>query len=75
MTLRHRMRAAERTADRNRAPVPSRGVCDRIEELTTAYLTHPPTFAPAIEAGIRAAVERQIRADEQLFGRPTENLP
>ena len=72
MTLRHRVRAAERTADRNRAPVPSRGVCDRIEELTAAYLTDSPAFAPAVEAGIIAAVERHLRADERFCPAPRE---
>jgi hypothetical protein len=75
MTLQHRVRAAERTADRNRPPVPSRGVCDRIEELTAAYLTNPPTFAPAVEAGILTAVERQLRADERFFPAPLEDRP
>ncbi|VTU02490.1 unnamed protein product [Gemmataceae bacterium] len=50
-------------------------MCDRIEELTTAHLTHPPTFAPPIEAGILAAVERQLRADERFFPAPMEDRP
>ncbi|WP_439620679.1 hypothetical protein [Gemmata sp.] len=66
MKLNHRVRAAERTADRHRAPHSRTSVCDRIDALTAAYLTTPTTFAPAVEAGILAAVEREFRANDPL---------
>ena len=75
MTLRHRMRAAERTVDRHHASEPRPSVCNLIEQLTPAYLTHPPTFDPAVEAGIAAAVERQIRADGRFCPAPLEDRP
>lgn len=73
MKLSRRLQLVERTADRHRASEHRISVCDRIEELAALYATHPPTFAPAIEAGIRAAVERQILADERLLAGPTED--
>jgi hypothetical protein len=73
MNMRHRVRAAERTADRHRAPEPQISVSDGIDELTAAYLTHPPTFASAIEAGIRATVERQLGFVEPLCDAPGED--
>ncbi|WP_439630639.1 hypothetical protein [Gemmata sp.] len=72
MTLRHRVRAVERTAGRHRAPEPRASVCDRIEELATLFAAHPTTFPTAVEAGILAAVERQIRAGELFVGAPSE---
>jgi hypothetical protein len=57
-----RLRAAEQAATRLRPVAAPRNVFDRIEELTALFLEHPPTFAPAIEAGILAAVECDTRA-------------
>jgi chorismate mutase len=73
--LSRRLQLVERIAERHHASEPSVGVCDRIEELTTAYLTNPPTFAPAVEAGIRATVERQLRAVERFCPAPMEDRP
>ncbi|VTU02529.1 unnamed protein product [Gemmataceae bacterium] len=75
MRLSRRLQLVERIAGRPRASEPRVGVCDRIEELAAAYLTHPPAFAPAVEAGIAAAVERQIRAEEEYFGNVPEVRP
>lgn len=73
MTLRHRVRAAERSAARRGGLEHRVGVCDRIDELAAAFLTDPPTFAPAVEVGILTAVERQICFGEQLPGTPAED--
>ncbi|WP_439624358.1 hypothetical protein [Gemmata sp.] len=75
MNLRHRVRAAERTTDRHRAPEPGDRVCDRIEELTALFAEDPTAFPTAIEAGILAAVDRQIRFEELLVETPAEARP
>ncbi|VTU02545.1 unnamed protein product [Gemmataceae bacterium] len=74
MILLRRLRLVERTADQHRAPEPRTSVCDRIDELPAAFLIDPPTFAAAVEAGILAVVERQIRAEERLKN-PSEVRP
>ncbi|MCE9561266.1 MAG: hypothetical protein K8U57_04355 [Planctomycetes bacterium] len=64
MKMTSRLHAAElaigRICDRERESVAN--VFDRIEELTLIFVDHPPTFSPAIEAGIHAAVDRELRS-------------
>jgi hypothetical protein len=73
VSLSRRLQLVERIAGRHHAPEPHVSVCDRIEELTATFLIDPPALAPAIEAGIAAAVERGFSADEQFCPVPTED--
>lgn len=68
MKLTSRLHAAELAIARirNRDDVPTLSVCDRIDELTLLYMEHSPLFAPQVEAGIIAAVERETRAECEL---------